>query len=255
MADLMSISPKLCKETMEYCKTQQVLVVESPELSLSALISALIRPFQVEFAEPLHELKVIVNGKKEEPVLLNGGSEIVLIREDLWKEVEASVNVKRRMMIEVANGSTSELSGHVEMLEIDVEGLKTWAHAFIMSSAPYQLLLGRPWQCLVCLKQEETEESVLVTIHNPCNPTNICTCNTMPRSPLPHPTSLAVVITFTPEDVHPCSCLSIVNEQTAEKLLAEQYELDPVKQVLAYEKVTNKVKPVPTTMPSAACIH
>ena len=133
VADLMSISPKLRKETMEYCKTQRVPVAESPELSPSALVSALIRPFQVEFAEPLHELKVIVNGKKEEPGLLDGGSEIVLIREDLWKEVGASVNVKRKMMMEAANGSTSELPGCVEMLEINVEGLKTWAHAFIVS--------------------------------------------------------------------------------------------------------------------------
>ena len=46
-----------------------------------------------------------------------------------------------------------------------------------------------------------------------------------------------------------------MSEQTAEKLLAEQYDLDPVKRVLAYKKVTNKVKPVPTTMPSAARIH
>ena len=58
-----------------------------------------------------------------------------------------------------------------------------------------------------------------------------------------------------PEDVCSRSCLSIVSEQTAEKLLAGQYELDPVKQVLAYKNVTNKVKPVPTTMPSAAHIH
>ena len=45
VADLMPISPELRKETMEYCKTQQVLVAELPELSPSALISALIRPF------------------------------------------------------------------------------------------------------------------------------------------------------------------------------------------------------------------
>ena len=180
VADLMSISPELHKETMEYCKTQQVPVVELPELSPSALVSALIRLFQVEFAEPLRKLKVIVNGKKEQPGLLNGGSEIVLIREDLWKEVGASVNVKRKMMMEAANRSTSELPGCVEMLEIDVEGLKTWAHAFIVSSAPYWLLLGCPWHRLVCLKQKETEDSVLVTIHDPCDPMNICTCNTTP---------------------------------------------------------------------------
>ena len=206
-----------------------MLVAESPELSPSALVSALIRLFQVEFAEPLCKLKVIVNGKKEEPGLLDGGSEIVLIREDLWKEVGASVNVKRKMMMEAVNRLTSELLGCVEMLEIDVEGLKTWAHVFIVSSAPYQLLLGHPWHRLVCPKQEETEDSVLVTIYNPCSPTNICTCNTMPWSPLPQPASLAAVVTLMPEDVCSRSCLSIVSEWTAEKLLAEQYELDPVK--------------------------
>ena len=36
----------------------------------------------MEFAEPLWELKVIVNGKKEELALPDGGLEIVLIRED-----------------------------------------------------------------------------------------------------------------------------------------------------------------------------
>ena len=132
----------------------------------------------MEFAEPLQELKVIVNGKKEELALLNGGLEIVLIREDLWQEVGDSVNVKRRMMIKAVNGSTSEPPGCVEMLEINVEGLKTWVHAFIVLSAPYQLLLGCPWQCLVCLKQEETEDSILVTIHDPCNSSNIRTCDT-----------------------------------------------------------------------------
>ena len=105
---------------------------------------------------------------------------LITLREDLWKEVGASVNVKRKMMMEAVNGSTSELPGCVEMLEIDVEGLKTWAHAFIVSSALYQLLLGRPWHRLVRLKQEETEDSVLVTIHDPCDPMNIRTCNTTP---------------------------------------------------------------------------
>ena len=37
----------------------------------------------VEYAVPLQELKVVVNGRKEEPRLIDGGSEIVLIREDL----------------------------------------------------------------------------------------------------------------------------------------------------------------------------
>ena len=49
------------------------------------------------------------------------------------------------------------------------------------------------------------------------------------------------MVTLTPENLSPQSQLSIVNESMAKKLLAEQYKLDPVRQVLAYKKVTNAV--------------
>ena len=115
------------------------------------------------------------------------------------------------------------------MLEIDVEGLKTWAHAFIVPSAPYQLLLECPWQQLAYLKQEETEDSVLVTIHDPCDSSNLRTCDTMAQSPFPHSASLAAMVMLTPENFHPCSQLSVVDRLTAEKVLLEHYELDPVR--------------------------
>ena len=139
------------------------------------------------------------------------------------------MNAKKRMMMEAANGSTSELLGCVEMLEIDVEGLKTWVHAFIVPSAPYRLLLGHPWQCLIRLKQEETEDSVMVTIYDPCNSTNIRTCNTMACSLFLLTASLAAMITLTLENFCLCPQLSVVDGLTAKKVLSEHYELDPVR--------------------------
>lgn len=69
------------------------------------------------------------------------------------------------------------MSGCMEMLEIDIDSVKTWAHAYVVSDAPYQLLLGRPWQCLVRLSKEETNDGVVVTICDPLNVGNICTCH------------------------------------------------------------------------------
>ena len=83
IAELMSISPELQKETMEHCKTQRIPVTASPELLPSAPVSALMRPVHIEHVNPLRELKVVVNGIKEEFGLLDGGSEIVIMREDL----------------------------------------------------------------------------------------------------------------------------------------------------------------------------
>lgn len=156
--------------------------------------------------------------------------------------------------MEAANGSVTELSGCAEMLEIDVDGLKTWAHAFIVPTAPYRLLLGRPWQRLVRLLQKETEDSVLVTIYDPCDPTNTRTCYTTPRNPIDRPGFFTAIIE-PPELPFARSCLSIVEGPMAEHILRSQYEINPVRHVLAYKKVENKVRPVATTMPSAARIH
>ncbi|KAF8798515.1 hypothetical protein BYT27DRAFT_7069148, partial [Phlegmacium glaucopus] len=56
------------------------------------------------------------------------------------------VNKKRRMMMQVANNIKEGLNGCAAFLEIDVGGIKTYAHTFVVDSAPYCLLLGRPWQ-------------------------------------------------------------------------------------------------------------
>ncbi|KAF9030017.1 hypothetical protein BDZ89DRAFT_912227, partial [Hymenopellis radicata] len=77
--------------------------------------------------------------------LLDEGSEIVVIRADLAKELAVDVNQHRTMLMETANGSKEALPGCAEYLRITVDGLPTFAHAFVVPSAPYRLLLGRPW--------------------------------------------------------------------------------------------------------------
>ena len=58
--------------------------------------------------------------------------------------------------------------GCVEYLELEVEGVRTYTHAFVMQSAPYRLLLGRPWQKGVKLgKIERVDSSVEVEISDP----------------------------------------------------------------------------------------
>ena len=84
------------------------------------------------------------------------------------------------------------MGGCVEMLEIDIAGIKTWAHAYVVPDAPYQLLLGQPWQRLVKLSKEETNDTVLVTIHDPLNNSNTCTCQTSPHL-WPQPGSFSAV--------------------------------------------------------------
>ncbi|KAF8802583.1 hypothetical protein BYT27DRAFT_7060660, partial [Phlegmacium glaucopus] len=105
-------------------------------------------------------------GRREEVGLLDEGSEIVVMRRDLCEELGAVVNKNRRMTMQVANNVKEGLEGCVEFLEIDVGGVKTYAHAFVVTSAPYRLLLGRPWQKGVRLgkiEKENGEVDVVVT--------------------------------------------------------------------------------------------
>jgi len=72
------------------------------------------------------------------------------------------------MTMQTANGGKEGMLGCVEYLELEVEGVRTYAHAFVMQSAPYRLLLGRPWQKGVKLgKIERVDSSVEVEISDP----------------------------------------------------------------------------------------
>jgi hypothetical protein len=95
--------------------------------------------------------------------------------------------------MQTANGSSQELAGCLEMLEIEVEGIKSWAHAYIVPDAPYHLLLRCPWQKLVKLSKYEDMNDVYITIRDPLKSSNIHTIATSPCL-WPHP-SLALTAT------------------------------------------------------------
>ncbi|KAG2738246.1 hypothetical protein P692DRAFT_20759185, partial [Suillus brevipes Sb2] len=156
------------------------------------------------------------------------------------------------------------------MLEIDVEGIKTWAHAYVVPDAPYRLLLGRPWQRLVRLSKAEDSDGVKITIRDPTDYTNARTVTTTPR-PWPHPNgSFALTAAqFLSPSASPTSHTSLAQHPSpilsplkphldtslfSEFLLEGAFEILPARRVLAYKKVANRIKPVATTMPAHARI-
>jgi len=159
--DLLALSGDLRREIVDQTHTQnKVLAVGAVLVTLPEM--------PVEFATPLREVEVVVMGQRHELGLLDEGSEIVIVREDLCKELGLKVNKKRRMTMQTANGRKKEMQGCMEYLELEVGGVKTYAHAFVVQSAPYRLLLGRPWQKGVKLgKIEQADGSMEVEISDP----------------------------------------------------------------------------------------
>lgn len=106
--------------------------------------------------------KVVVAG------VLDEGSEIVVVRKDLWEDLGFEVNRARLMLMQAANGLKEAMEGSAEFLELEVGGIKTWANTFIVPNAPFCLLLGRPWQQSVLMAKTEHEDGhVEITIHDP----------------------------------------------------------------------------------------
>lgn len=160
ICDLLSLSGELRREMVENTRTHK-----SPTVG-AALVA--VPDVPLEFSTPLQEVEVLVMGKQREVGLLDEGSEIVVVREDLCRELGAEVNRERRMTMQTANGGKEDLLGCVEYLELEVGGVKTYAHAFVVREAPYHLLLGRPWQKGVKLGKVEREDgSMDVVVTDP----------------------------------------------------------------------------------------
>lgn len=84
--DLLAVSPDLQKEIGEYMHTYRV-----PIASTMATMTVT-PPVPIEYSMPLRELKVMINGTQEEIALLDEGSEIVVIREDIWRKMNTFIN-------------------------------------------------------------------------------------------------------------------------------------------------------------------
>ena len=135
----------------------------------------------------------------------------------------------------------------MEYLELEVGGVKTYAHAFVVQSAPYRLLLGRLWQKGVKLgKIERADDSMEVEILDPGDERRQVLVPTKERVRGKLRNGMLVVrskdgerrITRRGED------------SLTEVVLASSFVYDSMVQCLAYKRVAVKVRPVPGTMPS-----
>ena len=63
-----------------------------------------------------------------------------IIPSPMWEELGFEVNKARLMLMQSANGLKEAMEGCAEFLELEVGGMKTWAHALIVPNAPFRLI-------------------------------------------------------------------------------------------------------------------
>jgi len=178
--------------------------------------------------------------------LLDEGSEIVIVQKDLCDELGLEVNRKRRMTMQTANRGKEELQGCVEYLELQVGGIKTYAYAFVVQLAPYQLLLGRSWQKGMKLgKIEQADGSMEVEILDPGDERRWVLVPTKERVGDKLRNGMLVVRDKDGER----QIMRGGEDSLTAVVLASSFAYDSVVQCLAYKQVAVKVRPVPGTIP------
>ena len=89
----------------------------------------------------------ITLGNTTYTAVVDSGSEVNVIRKDVWKnDVKVPMDPNASMTLCDANGGNSRLLGMIPDLEMKIGGLSTTGDFWVSSEIPPDILLGRPWQ-------------------------------------------------------------------------------------------------------------
>src|SRR6266404_6189413 len=153
------------------------------------------------------------------------------------------------MEMEGVDSNTSWMLGCAEKLTMRISDVNFQVHAFIVESAPFRLLLGRPFHNLLLTKLEDHEDSsVSLSIRDPANRPHEVIIPTKAHSIM---VGYVSTLAF---QIHPPPPPRM---EAVERYLlkipqeaALQYpKLEPCAAVFAYKKAAKKVHPVAALLP------
>ncbi|KAI0262645.1 hypothetical protein BGY98DRAFT_928995, partial [Russula aff. rugulosa BPL654] len=90
--------------------------------------------------------------------ILDQCPQIVIVREDLIKEIGARINMQRTL------SCTNDINMRIGDVSFTI-------YAHVVHTAPFRLLLGRPFQYLLLCQHEDCPDCVGMSICDPANPT------------------------------------------------------------------------------------
>ena len=205
---------------------------------------------EAKFSLPLREIDVLVNSRKTEAGVLHQGSQIVIIREDLANEVGTQINTQRVLQMEGANSSTSRTLGCAEDLEMRIGDVSFTIHAHVVRTAPFRLLLGRPFHHLLLCRLEDHPDRVDVSIRDPADPSHSIAVPSRARqaTQVGFVTTLACQVYPEPPRMEALDhyVISPLSPFPDDNNLSDS---DPSVEVLAYKKAAKKVHPVAASLP------
>jgi len=258
-AHIFAASPPICKniakklkvrkvETNEYevvlaedSTTRRTTVCEDTSDILKHHPSTIaLRP---TFCLPLQEVDVLINCSAKVPAILDTGSQITVIWQDIIQALRACVNHQHLIKMEGANGATNWTVGCAENLTLQVGDVSFKVHVHIIEQASFGLLLGCPFQqTALCRFKDLPSGEVEVSVQDPTNIARRVYISTRP-----HPGRTPAVKMITIHNYATSPALTSKLPTTPHAFLP-LLPIDPTILILKYKKVDKKVRPVPATL-------
>ena len=280
-AHILAASPTIRKDLVEKLRLRRVEATTYEEAADdSAVVAANLcaEPSsgrEPAYSLPLREIDVEIGGKVIEAGVIDPGSQIVVMREDLAREAGVAINASRLLQMEGANGATNWTLGCAEYLPMRIGDLSFAVHAHVVERAPFRLLLGRPFQhALLCRIEDLPSGDVEVSVQDPEDPSQRVTIPSRPRklrvasvhiltlscqSPIPSQSqsqfqsrSLSQYQSWS-HSRSPLVSMSPSSSEFPSLSLAEScphpHPPGDAISAHAYKKVAQKVRPVPASLP------
>jgi hypothetical protein len=116
----------------------------------------------------LRALWPLVNNRYFVECVLDGGSQIIAISERVWKQLGVPKNPEITISMQSANGTEERTLGLVTNLPFDFDDLRVYLHAHVVRDAPYDILLGRPFDILLQTQLDNRgNEDQYITLKDP----------------------------------------------------------------------------------------
>jgi hypothetical protein len=178
-AHIFAASPAIRIRLVDYLKTHKVQVAHF-ELANHGPSS---QPVSSSTSLRLREMEVSFGGRLRERAVLDSGSQIIVVREDLWKECEGvSMQPDGSINMESADSSVTSTLGILRNFPMTVGTITFYLQVQVVRQAPFRFLLGMPfWAISRARTATQIDGSMVMTLTDPNPPHLTVVMNTTPR--------------------------------------------------------------------------
>jgi hypothetical protein len=186
---ILAVSPPIRAKLAEFLRTHRVdstSSIPTTQTTLHITGSNQGRPKLVvgEDSVPLREVTCSVGCVENELAVLDEGSTVVVVREDLWNDTGLPLQREKAMPMQGANGDVTSTLGAIVDLPVQIGEITFYVQAQVVQNAPFRLLFGRPFFTLAQSSIENREGGqTWLTIRNPNPPFQVITVPTSVRRP------------------------------------------------------------------------